>query len=343
MLKRALSTFVMAAVVAAGTFMTVGQVSATTVWRFSRWVPPTHPLVTQVFEPWAKMVEQATHGDVKIQFVSALGNPPSHFDLVKDGVADVGMSVNSYTANRFVLSQGMELPFLAPNATSACIAYWKTYEKYFAKANEYKGVHLLGIWVHGPGQIFTREKKIDTLKDLDHLKMRVPGGVVNEIAKRLDTVPVFAPASQAYNVLSKGVADGIFFPTESIYNFKLGPVIKQGLEIPGGLYRLAMYIVVNQAKWDALPEKDRKAITSVSGMEIAKLAGAMWDKADADGKTGLLKLGTKFHVASPAMMKDLHGKLDSMTGEWIAKAKKKGVDGNAALDYFEAQVKAAAK
>lgn len=331
------------AVVAVGALSAGSQASAATVWRFSRWVPPTHPLNKEVFEVWAKKVEEATHGDVKIQFVSALGNPPSHFDLVKDGVADVGMSTNSYTANRFVLSQGLELPFLAPNAMSACIAYWKTYEKYFKKADEYKGVHLLGIWLHGPGHIFTREKKISTLKDLDHLKMRVPGGVVNEIAKRLDTVPVFAPASQAYNVLSKGVADGIFFPTESIYNFKLGPVIKQGLEVPGGLYRLAMYIVVNQAKWDALPEKDRKAIDSVSGMVIAKLAGAMWDKADAGGKAGLLKLGTKFHVADAAMIKSLHAKLDPMTAEWIAKAKKKGVDGKAALNYFEEQVKAASK
>jgi len=341
MLKWVAHSFLALAVAAAATLLSQPQASAqTTVWRFSRWVPPTHPLSKEVFEVWAKNVEQATHGRVTVQFVSALGNPPSHFDLVKDGVADVGMSVNSYTANRFVLSEGMELPFLAPNGMSGCIAYWKTYEKFFVKADEYKGVHLLGIWVHGPGQIFTREKKINTIADLDHLKMRVPGGVVNEIAKRLNTVPVFAPASQAYDVLSKGVADGIFFPTESIYNFKLGPVIKQGLEIPGGLYRLAMYIVVNQAKWDALSPADKKAIDSVSGEEIAKLAGAMWDKADADGKAGLLKLGTEFHVADAAMVKDLHAKLDPMTAEWIAKAKEKGVDGKAALDYFIAQVKA---
>ena len=224
MLKRATRIFMALAVAAAAILMAQPQASAqTTVWRFSRWVPPTHPLSKEVFEVWAKKVEQATHGHVKIQFVSALGNPPSHFDLVKDGVADVGMSVNSYTANRFVLSEGVELPFLAPNATSSCIAYWKTYKKFFEKANEYKGVHLLGIWVHGPGQIFTREKKINTIADLDHLKMRVPGGLVNEIAKRLNTVPVFAPASQAYDVLSKGVADGIFFPTEFDLQFQARP------------------------------------------------------------------------------------------------------------------------
>ena len=112
--------------------------SAQTVWRFSNWVPPTHPLTVEVFNVWAKNVETATKGRVKITFVSALGNPPSHVDLVKDGVADVAMSVNSYTANRFSLSEGVELPFLAPDGMSSCIAYWKTYEKFFTKADEYK-------------------------------------------------------------------------------------------------------------------------------------------------------------------------------------------------------------
>ena len=317
--------------------------SAQTVWRFSNWVPPTHPLTVEVFNVWAKNVETATKGRVKITFVSALGNPPSHFDLVKDGVADVAMSVNSYTANRFSLSEGVELPFLAPDGMSSCIAYWKTYEKFFKKADEYKGVHLAGIWTHGPAHIFTRDKKLATIADLDGLKMRVPGGIVNEMAKRLGTVPVFAPASQAYDVLSKGVADGIFFPTESVYNFKIGPVIKQALEIPNGLYRTAHYLIINQAKWDALSAEDKKAIDSVSGEAIAKLAGAMWDKADADGRAALIKLGTTFTTASPEMMKALHGKLDSMTQEWIDKASKKGVDGKAALAYYIEQVKAAAK
>jgi TRAP-type C4-dicarboxylate transport system substrate-binding protein len=320
-----------------------GSASAQTTWRFSNWVPPTHPLTVEVFNVWAKNVETATKGRVKIQFVSALGNPPSHFDLAKDGVADVTMGVNSYTANRFVLNEGVELPFLAPDAMSSCIAYWKTYNKFFKAADEYKGVHLLGIWTHGPGHIFTRDKKLASVADIAHLKMRVPGGLVNEIAKKLDTVPVFAPASQAYDVLSKGVADGIFFPTESVYNFKIGPVIHQALEIPNGLYRTAHFLVVNQAKWDALPADDKKAIESVSGEALAKLAGAMWDKADADGKAGLIKLGTQFTTASPAMMKDLHAKLDSMTQEWIDKANKKGVDGKAALAYYVEQVKAASK
>lgn len=333
----------LAAAIAAASLLAGGPAAAQTTWRFSNWVPPTHPLSVHVFFEWGKMVEQATNGRVKIQFISPLGNPPSHFDLVKDGVADVAMGVNVYTANRFVLSEGVELPFLAPDAMSADVAYWRTYKKFFEAADEYKGVRLAGLWVHGPAHIFTRSKEIKTIGDLVQLKMRVPGGIVNEIAKELGTVPVFAPASQAYDVISKGVADGIFFPTESVYNFKIGPAIKHALEIPNGLYRTAHYIVINQAKWDALPDEDKKAIDSVSGEVLAKLAGKMWDTADAEGKVGLIKGGTNFTVANEATMKDLRAKIDHFEPDWIAKAKAKGVDGKAALDYFKEQVKSLSK
>ncbi len=337
MLKTATRLFTAMAV--AGALLGAGQASAQTVLRFSNWVPPTHPLTVEVFYVWAKQVEAATKGRVKIQFVSALGNPPSHFDLVKDGVADVAMSVNVYTANRFVLNDGIELPFQAPDGYTSSVAYWRTYKKFFEKAGEFNGVHVLGLWTLGPCHVFTRDKEIKTIGDFAGLKMRVPGGSVNEIAKKLDTVPVFAPASQAYDVLSKGVADGIFFPTESIYNFKLGPVIKHGLEFPNGLYRTAHYMIMNQAKWDALSAEDKAAINSVSGEPMAKIAGKMWDKADADGRAALIKLGTTFTTADAAMIKAMHAKLDSMEDEWLAKAKAKNVDGKAAQDYYYAEIK----
>jgi TRAP-type C4-dicarboxylate transport system substrate-binding protein len=337
MLKIATRMFI--ALAAAGALLIGGQASAQTVWRFSNWVPPTHPLTVEVFYVWAKQVEAATKGHVKIQFVSALGKPPAHFDLVKDGVADVAMSVNVYTANRFVLNEGVELPFQAPDGYTASVAYWRTYKKFFEKAGEFKGVHVLGLWTLGPCHVFTRDKQIKAIGDFAGLKMRVPGGIVNEIAKKLGTVPVFAPASQAYDVLSKGVADGIFFPTESIYNFKLGPVIKYGLEFPNGLYRTAHYLIVNQAKWDALSAEDKAAINSVSGEALAKIAGKMWDKADAAGRVGLIKGGTTFTTADAAMIKAMHAKLDPMEDAWLAKAKAKGVDGKAAQDYFYAEIK----
>jgi TRAP-type C4-dicarboxylate transport system substrate-binding protein len=340
---RRIAARAVAALLTLGMLSAAGQAVAQTTWRFSNWVPPTHPLSTEVFFKWGKNVEEATKGRVKVQFLPALGSPPAHFDLVKDGVADAAMSVNSYTSDRFVLSDGVELPFLAPDASSADVAYWRTYKKFFEAADEYKGVKLLGVWVHGPAHIFTRSKEVKSVADLAQLKMRVPGGIVNEIAKTLGTVAVFAPASQAYDIISKGVADGIFFPTESVYNFKIGPAIKYALEIPNGLYRTSHYLVVNPAKWEALSAEDKAAIESVSGEALAALAGKMWDSADADGKENLIKGGTAFTVASDQMMAELNARLGGMQVEWIAKAAKKGIDGRAALDYFKEQVRALKK
>ncbi|HRK87478.1 MAG TPA: ABC transporter substrate-binding protein, partial [Alcaligenes faecalis] len=94
--------------------------------RFSNWLPPTHPMVTEMLNPWAKDVEQATEGRVKIQVLPPLGTPASHYDLVRNGVADMTIGVHSYTPERFKLTEMVELPMTAENAQVNSLAYWRT-------------------------------------------------------------------------------------------------------------------------------------------------------------------------------------------------------------------------
>jgi hypothetical protein len=49
--------------------------------------------------------------------------------------------------------------------------YWK----HFHKIGEYKGVKLLGVFTHGPGQMFTK-KPVTSIKDVQGLKIRTGGG-----------------------------------------------------------------------------------------------------------------------------------------------------------------------
>jgi TRAP-type C4-dicarboxylate transport system substrate-binding protein len=86
-------------------------------------------------------------------------------------------------------------------------------------------------------------------------------------------VPFFAPAPKAYEVFSKGVADGIFFPAESITSFKIDKVIKYALKIPGGLYRSSNFLIMNNAIWDGLSKANQMALDSVSGKNLAHLMG----------------------------------------------------------------------
>src|SRR5690606_17932622 len=101
---------------------------------------------TEILQPWANNVAEATEGRVKVQLLPALGRPPAHFDLVRDGVADAALSVQAYTADRFPSAYGMTFPGYADDAESAAVAYWRTHQEHFAKLDEFKGTKLLGLY-----------------------------------------------------------------------------------------------------------------------------------------------------------------------------------------------------
>jgi len=101
------------------------------------------------------------------------------------------------------------------------------------KVGEYKGVKLLGVFTHGPGQMFTK-RPVHNINDVQGLKIRTGGGVAEAVAKALGTSAFVKPAPESYELLKSGVADGVFFPMESIISFKLDTVLEQRRCSPAG-------------------------------------------------------------------------------------------------------------
>ena len=73
-----------------------------------------------------------------------------------------------------------------------------------------------GTGVHGPGNVNTT-KPISSYKDLVGMKMRVGGGVANDVGTALGVAGVNMPAPAVYEAISSGVTDGVFFPMETMY------------------------------------------------------------------------------------------------------------------------------
>ncbi len=326
-----------AGLVAAATFSSMA--SAQTVLRFSNWLPPTHPITTQILQPWAANIEQATDGRVKIQFLPALGRPPAHFDLVRDGVADMALSVHAYTADRFPSAYGMTLPGYADDAESAAVAYWRTHQKFFAQLNEFDGVQLLGLYTHGPGHFYTREAKpVAKLDDLKGMRLRATGGIVQDISSRLGIVPQFTSASEAYEMLSRGVVDGAMFNADSVDSFRLLPLMKNAYRVPGGLYRDTHYVIINKNAYAKLGDQDRQALDAASGEAFARLAGKAWDKVDAEAWQKMTDAGYTIVVANDDDVARIRAEGDSLRDAWLARMEKLGVDGKAALAMFKEEI-----
>ncbi|MEO0248767.1 MAG: hypothetical protein ABIN58_04360, partial [candidate division WOR-3 bacterium] len=74
-------------------------------WKFSLTVPETHFLVPLV-KNWCAELSKASGGKVAIDmyYSSVLGTPAEHFDLIREGIAEMGVVIISYNPDRFQLS-----------------------------------------------------------------------------------------------------------------------------------------------------------------------------------------------------------------------------------------------
>ena len=324
-------------------FAAVALVGATaaqaqTTLTFSSWVPPTHHL-TIWQQKWAADVEKATGGRVKFQSLpKAPAAPPGTFDAVKDGLVDMSYVTASYTPARHILPLMAELPGSGDTSVANSVAYSRIHWKHFQKANEYNGVHLMAVWTHGPGQMFTK-KPVNKLADFKGLKIRSGGGISEQVVTALGGSPFFKPAPESYELLNSGVADGIFFPLESIVSFKLETVLAQATLFPGGLYSSSFGFFMNQDKWNKLAKQDQDIIAKFSGEYAARSCGESWDAADTKGMEAMSKSQIKIVKADPAMVKEAHTLSAPIVDDWLKKASAKGVDAKKALDEFHAELK----
>ena len=317
-----------------------GTAAAQTTLTMSSWVGPNHLLTRDVLGGWAAAVEKATQGRVKFQMLPKHPSAaPGTFDAVRDGLVDVSYVTASYTPARHPLPLVAELPGAGATAEINSVAFSRVHWKYLQAANEYKGVKLLGVFTHGPGQMFTVKKPINTVADLAGMKIRSGGGISEASAKALGASPLVKPAPESYELLSSGVADGTFFPSESIKSFNLDKVVKFATLFPGGFYSSSFGFFMNEDKWNKLSKQDQDAILSVSGEALARLAGKAWDAADKVGQETLKAAGATISEASPAFVAEVRTRTEPLVQEWIKSANAKGVDGAKVVAEFHEELK----
>src|SRR5438552_1218081 len=312
---------------------------AQTTLTMSSWVSPTHHITAVVLQGWATEAEKATNGRVKFQMLPKHPSaPPGTFDAVRDGLVDLSYVTASYTPARHILPMIAELPGAGETSLVNSVAYSRIYWKHFHKVGEYNGVKLLGVFTHGPGQLFTK-RPVNSINDIQGLKIRTGGGVAEAVAKALGASAFVKPAPESYELLKSAVDDAAFFPIESIISFKLDTVLEQATLFPGGMYSAAFGFFMNEDKWNKLPKQDQEAIEKISGEWIARHAGRSWDDADQKGFDALKKSGVKIVNADAALVAEVKKRSAPIIDDWIQKASAKGVDAAKILAEFREELK----
>lgn len=141
-----------------------------------------------------------------------------------------------------------------------------------------------------------------------------------------------------HNALSKGVIDGVFLTYEGVKNFKASKYLKYATRAPGGMYATVFQMYMNKKVWNKISKRDQNLIMSVSGEHAANYIGQAWDLADRNGIKDMKAKGIKLVDMPSKMLIKVKKLWKPIQAEWIKKAAKKGVDGNAALTMFKAEI-----
>jgi TRAP-type C4-dicarboxylate transport system substrate-binding protein len=173
--------------------------------------------------------------------------------------------------------------------------------------------------------IFNNKKPIASLADMDGIKFRVGGGVVNDVGKAIGANMTLKPAPQSYELMSSGVVDGVWFPDESIISFKLDKLVKYRTAVPGGLYNTSFALVMNEATWNKIPKADQEIINKMSGEWAARFIGKYWDETDAKSREVQQAAGVQSITADAKFVADFKAKTAGIEDAWVKEAEGKGL------------------
>ncbi|MCG3766104.1 TRAP transporter substrate-binding protein [Vibrio cincinnatiensis] len=314
-------------------FLTQPAFSSQHELKIATWLSPMQTMNSDVLPTWGKWIEAATEGRVTIKLEYDLAHPKSLIELVEDGAVDAAWTFHGYLPGRFRLSQLAELPGNQATGEAASVAHWRVHKQYFTNSFEYEGVEIVGFFVHGPGQVHMREP-INSLKDLKGKKIRVGGGISTEVGKLLEVSGVSAPATKAYEMLSQGVADGLFMQMDMMKAARFKDVAPYSYKLPTGLYLGSFGIFISPQFMDKLSKEDQEAIRAVSGDKLSALAGRYWAKADDIGEADIIASGSQVSNFSSEEVTYFNQLIQGLDEQWIQSVKSRKVDAKAALTEF---------
>ena len=303
----------------------------TTTLRVHQMLPAQATIPAKAIEPWAKRVEEASGGRLKFELYPAMqlgGGPPDLYDQAKDGVVDLIWTVLGYTPGRFPKSEVFELPFMVTTAEPTSVAFQK-----YVEANamdEFEGVKLLCVHAHGPGLFHTKDP-VTKLEDLKGMKIRGGSRIINDMLTRLGAEPIGMPVPQVPEALSTGVINGTTIPWEVTPSLKIAELVKNHTGFSGthGLYTQTFGFTMNLDRYNSLPDDLKAIIDENSGVETARIFGAVMDAGDAVGLKIAMDAGNSIVQLDDAETARWQAAAQPTVDQWFADMEGRGLDGKA--------------
>jgi len=253
-------------------------------WTMVTSWPPNFPILQTGAERFARLVEELSEGALTVQVYAGgeLVPPLGVFEAVSSGTVEAGSSAAYYWAGTVPAAQFFTaVPFGLPydrmtawlHAGGGLELWTEIYEPF-----NLVPYPLINTGVQAGGW-FNRE--INSLDDLQGLKMRIPG-LGGKVYERTGVSVVLLPGAEIFTALQTGTIDAAeWVGPYHDYLFGFPQIAKYyyhpGWHEPGAQAEL----IVNKAAWDALP-KELQAVVKAAADAVTAWSYAEFDVKNAE-------------------------------------------------------------
>jgi TRAP-type transport system periplasmic protein len=304
--------------------------------RFSHWVPPQHPMHAAAVS-WAEAINKASNGTIKITIFPSqqLGRAFDHYNMARDGIADISHINPGYEPGRFPIVAAVELPFIFNNSKQGSAAMDEWYRKHAGQ--EMKDVRFCLMFAHDPGTFHFTKKKVVAPSEMSGMKFRPPNAVIGNWMTTLGATNVQASAPEIRDVLSKGVADGAGAPWGSMGLFGIDKVTQYHIDAP--IYVSEQVWVLNKAKYDALSPAQKKVMDDYCSSEWSLRIATPWADFESGGKEKVKAMGSReIYQLTADQLAAWKKSAEAVVANWEADVRKVGGDPKAILDDLKKTV-----
>lgn len=262
----------------------------------SVWGPPAYPFTESGYTEWARAVDTATNGEVKIEVFAAgaLLAPIATTQGVADGLAQVGFVAAGYDPSHFPVSNALDaLGYKYPDPLVLMFAFSDFMMNEKEGLDEWRANRVVfGGAYETPNYQLTCRENYETLADLQGKRVRTAGGGWSRFTDSIGMVPVNLPGTDLYPAMERGAVDCANSEASTLKSFKLAEVAKRVILINMSPNYTGATWAYNPDFWKGLSPEHRRVLFNESARAMVRMdlnftrqVGEALDEARAAGVT----------------------------------------------------------
>ena len=284
-----------------------------------------------VQDAYLDLVEERSDGRISFERTEAysLCNAQEIVDCVRDGRADIGVTIPDYTPQYFPSTSVVSIPFIGQNWQAIMQSLYELHvDNADAKAMmDSNGLHHLSTWPVGRALIGS-PTEVTEPSDLEGLSLRVSGPLGQQLFEDAGANIVALPANEAYEGVERGVVDGVAAGMDFPVNYKLMELLPHWTDPGIGEYSsFGMWLSADA--YNGLPD-DLKTIVDDAAAELSSGLGAeAYNGTAADQCPQMLEASTvenlgQWDESITEQWRDETG--DALLDAWVDLASEQGLD-----------------